>query len=151
MCLLVLRGRGWNESSLVTTDLVTSLICFFQGVLWSDVQWGTERWGKVLGYWFSVAAQIVHCCLMKYSGKERREAQGWCLKYQSCYKIQSETVEGGLTTNQLLILQVSWQSLEKPCQTEPWRNCHCYRLLRTIGELRWMARDFIPFEIKIPE
>lgn len=47
---------------------------------------------------------------MKYSGKERREAEGWFLKYQSCYKIQSEIVEGGLTMNQLLVLQGSWQS-----------------------------------------
>lgn len=53
----------------------------------------------------NAAAQIMHCWLIKYSGEERREAESWVLKYQSCYKIQSEIVEGGLTMNQLIILQ----------------------------------------------
>lgn len=35
----------------------------------------------------NAAAQIVHCWLMKYRGKERREAEGWFLEYQICYKI----------------------------------------------------------------
>lgn len=37
------------------------------------------------------------------------------------------------------------------CKNDPQRSWHCYRLLRTVGKLSWITRDFIPFEIKITE